>query len=151
MARNLQDEIVVYDVRSHQAHCLNPTAAFVFRHTDGRRTAGEIAALLGTGADEDLVHAALDQLAEAGLLEASPVLASPVPSRREVLRHVCVGAAVLAPTVVSLLVPTPAEAAATCIPADSCNGSNNDQPCYVNNPATECSLYTCKGVRSCTP
>ncbi len=113
-----------------------------------RRTAAEIAALLGPGADESLVHTALDQLAEAGLLEAGP--AAPAPSRREVLRQVGLGAAVLAPAVASLLVPTPAEAAATCIPAGACNGSNNGQSCYISNKDTECSLYTCQGG-SCSP
>lgn len=151
VVRDLAGEVVVYDTGSHRAHCLNSTAAFVFRHADGRRTAAEIAALLGPGAREDLVHAALDQLDGAGLLEAGAALATPVPSRRRVLRQVGVAAAVLAPAVASLLVPAPAEAAATCIPAASCNGSNNGQSCYVSNPATECSLYTCQGAGSCTP
>ncbi len=150
VVRHLRDEVVVYDTRSHQAHCLNSTAAFVFRHSDGRRTAAEIAALLGPGADEGLVHAALDQLSEAGLLEAGPVPAAPAPSRREVLRQVGLGAAVLAPAVASLLVPTAAEAAGTCIPAGACNGSNNGQSCYISNKDTECSLYTCQSG-SCLP
>ena len=58
---------------------------------------------------------------------------------------------VLAPIVASLLVPTPAEAAATCIPVASCTDQNIGQPCYISNPATECSLRTCQGAGSCTP
>ena len=139
-------EVVVYDKERHQAHCLNPTAGFVFRHADGRRTPADIAVLLGPGADESLVRLALDQLAVAGLLERPST-----PSRRDLLRQVGLGAAVLAPAVVSLLVPTPAEAAATCIPAASCSSSNINQPCYNSNPATECSLYTCQGPGSCAP
>lgn len=149
--RDLPDEVVVYDTERHQAHCLNRTAGFVFRHADGRRTVAEIAALLGPGADDGMVHAALDQLTAAGLLEARPAPAAPAPSRREVLRQVGLGAVLLAPVVTSLLVPTPAEAAATCIPAASCTGSNIGQPCYNSNPSTECSLYTCQGAGSCTP
>ena len=155
VVRELAAETIVYDKDHHRAHCLNSTAGFVFRHADGRRTAADIAALLGPGANEDLVRAALDQLDAAGLLEADRGTAAPVPvssarSRREVMRQVGLGAAVLAPAVASLLVPTPAEAAATCIPAASCNGSNNGQACYISNPATECSLYTCQGG-SCLP
>ncbi len=149
VVRDLRDEVVVYDTRSHQAHCLNRTAAFVFRHADGRRTAAQIAVLLGPGADEGLVHAALDQLSEAGLLEAGPAPAAPGPSRREVLRQVGLGAAVLAPAVASLLVPTPAEAAATCIPVGSCPG-NEGRACYNSNPVTECSVNTCQSG-SCLP
>jgi hypothetical protein len=151
VVRELAGEIVVYDTRRHQAHCLNRTAAFVFRHADGRQTTPEIAVLLGPGAEENLVRTALDQLAAAGLLEPSLAPAPPASSRREVLRQVGFGAALLAPVVTSLLVPTPAEAAATCIPAGSCTGSNIGQPCYNSDPATECSLYTCQGTGSCTP
>ncbi len=151
VVRDLRGEVVVYDTRSHQAHCLNATAAFVFRHADGRRTAAEIAAALGPGADEDLVHGALDQLAAAGLLEPVSAHAASAPSRREVLRHVGLGAAVLAPAVASLLVPTPAEAAATCIPAAACTASNIGQPCNNGNPAVECSTFTCQGAGVCSP
>jgi hypothetical protein len=151
VVRDLADEVVVYDKERHQAHCLNRTSAFVFRHADGQRSAADIAALLGPGADEDLVHAALDQLAAAGLLEAGPAPAASPASRRDVLRQVGLGAAALAPAVASLLVPTPAEAAATCIPASGCTASNIGQSCYNSNPATECSLYTCQGPTSCTP
>jgi hypothetical protein len=149
VVRELPDELVVYDRERHQAHCLNRTAALVFRRADGRRTVEEIAALLGPGAGEETVRAALDQLASAGLLDTGRT--PPAPSRREALRRVGLGAAVLAPVVASLLVPTPAEAAATCIPASSCTTGNTGQPCYVSNPATECSLNTCQGAGVCTP
>jgi len=149
--RDLPDEIVVYDSRSHQAHCLNPTAALVFRNADGRRPVAEIAALLGPGADHALVHAALEQLTAAGLLETCPASAAPAPSRRELLRQVGLGAVLLAPVVTSLLVPTPAEAAATCIPAANCNAGNVGQPCYNSNPVTECSLNVCQTGGGCTP
>jgi hypothetical protein len=151
VARDLEGEVVVYDTCSHRAHCLNSTAAFVFRHADGRRTAADIATLLGPVADEDLVGAALGQLDAAGLLQSGPARNVRVTSRRRVLRQVGLGAAALAPAVASLLVPTPAEAAVTCIPAASCSSGNIGQACYNSNPATECSLYTCQGAGVCSP
>jgi hypothetical protein len=151
LVRNLRGEAVVYDTLTHRAHCLNATAAFVFHHADGRRTDAEIAELLGRGAGETLVANALEQLASAGLVELDSAHAESAPSRREVLRQVGLGAAVLAPLVVSLLVPTPAEASATCIPAAACNGSNNGQPCHNGNPAVECVNYTCQGAGVCNP
>jgi hypothetical protein len=149
--RDLPDEVVVYDRECHQAHCLNRTAAFVFRQAGGRRTAAEIAALVRPDAGVGWVHAALDQLAAAGLLDtgseaAASAPAAPAPSRREMLRHFGLGAAVLAPAVASLLVPTPAEAAATCIQASGCNDFNVGQPCYNSNPAAECLSFTCQEV-----
>ena len=150
VVRDVAGETIVYDKDSHRAHCLNSTAAFVFRHADGRRTTEDIAALLGPGASDGLVRSALDQLGAAGLLEPVSAPAASDSSRREVLKRVGLGAAVLAPAVASLLVPTPAEAAATCIPAAGCNASNNGQSCHNGNPATECSLYTCQNG-SCVP
>jgi hypothetical protein len=151
VVRELSDELVVYDTTSHHAHYLNATAAFVFRHANGRRSVRDLAALLPTGgadAGEGLLRSAVEQLAEAGLL-APEAPTGPVRSRREVLRQVGIGAALLAPVVTSLLVPTPAEAAATCIPVTSCTDSNIGQPCWNSNPGTECSTKTCQGATTC--
>ena len=148
---------------SHQAHCLNRTAALVFRNADGRRTVGDLARLLAaeTGAtvDHDVVRATLDRLREASLLEAgadhpgpgvvAPAGTAPADgSRREMMRRVGLGAAALLPVVTSILVPTPAEAANTCIPASSCPG-NTQQPCYNTNPAAECPTQQCIGAGLC--
>ena len=138
VVRDLPGEVVVYDRDSHQAHCLNRTAALVFRNADGRRTVADLARLLAaeTGAtvDGDVVRATIDRLREACLLEAggddldpgavAPAGAGPVDgSRREMMRRVGLGAAALLPLVTSMLVPTPAEAANTCIPAEPCPGN----------------------------
>jgi hypothetical protein len=158
VVRDLPGEIVVYDLASHRAHCLNRTAAFVFRYADGRRTVADLAVALaedvGAAADEAVVHLTLDRLAEAGLLasanvqEPSGALSPTEASRREAIRRVGLGAMVLLPIVTSLLVPTPAEAANTCIPVESCPG-NTQQPCYNSNPATECPTNKCIGFQSC--
>jgi len=141
VVRDLPEETVVYDRLSHQAHCLNRTAAAVFRAADGTRTVEEIAADLDAGsapADEReaAVRLALDELARAGLLDGAAVVA---PSRREVLRRVGIGAALLLPAVVSVLAPTPAEALATCV--DDCAGKTDGTPCS--------SFGTCTGTDTC--
>jgi len=117
VVRDLPEETLVYDRRSHEAHCLNRTAAAVFRAAAGTRSVVVIAAGLDAataGADERgrAVHLALEELGRAGLLEA-PVEGG--KSRREVLRRVGIGAAFLVPAVVSVLVPTAAEALTTCV------------------------------------
>jgi hypothetical protein len=149
--RELGDETVVYDVERHVAHCLNRTAALVLRHADGRRSVADMATALasacGSAVDEGVVRLTLQKLAEARLLEdgggqaeGTPPLAS--PGRREALRRVGLGAALLAPVVTSLLVPTPAEAAATCIPQTACTAAKYGQPCYVL-VQSECASKIC--------
>jgi len=138
LIRELPDELLVYDQEQHRAHCLNRTAAQVFRHADGTRTVGELALLLAPEGDraagESAVEAALARLGEAGLLASAPP--PPGLSRREVVRRVGIGAAILLPAVASIVAPTPAEAAATC--ATSCTGKPDGTPC------------TCFGANPCT-
>jgi hypothetical protein len=146
VVRQIGDETLVYDTRQHHAHCLNQTAALVLRHSDGTRTTGEIAALVGPGADEETVEMALKRLAEAGLLASdyrAPRRAG--TSRREVLRRVGLGAALLAPMVTSLVVPTPAEAV-SCLHEPDC--VNFGDLCYQFNPS-ECGTKECKSPGVC--
>jgi hypothetical protein len=142
VVRELPGETVVYDRDSHEAHCLDRTAAAVFRAADGTRTVEEIAAALGTDAPpaarEPAARAALHALAGAGLLDGP---AGGGPSRREVLRRVGIGAAFLAPVVLSVLAPTPAEALATCV--TDCAG-NQGKAC------TSFGAGTCNGTTTCT-
>ncbi len=135
LVRELPDELIVYDLRRHQAHCLNRTAGLVFRRADGTRTPSEIAAALGADTDpaerEAVVSLALQRLAELGLIDGDlqPVAGDDTPAqadRRDALRRLGVGAALLLPAVVSLLAPTPA-AAASC--TNSCVGQDDGVPC----------------------
>ena len=122
VVHDLPDEVLVYDQRNDQAHCLNQTAALVWRACDGTRTPAEIARRLTATLDqvvsEDLVLLALDQLDKFELLEASgPALGHfSALTRRQMVRTLGIAAAVAVPVVTSIVAPTPAQAA-TCIPA----------------------------------
>jgi hypothetical protein len=145
LIRELPEELVVYDQQRHRAHCLNRTAAAVFRHADGTRTLAELARLLDPAAPspavEGVVTLALARLAEADLLEGP---AAEPPSgegltRREVARRVGIAAAILLPAVATIVAPTPAEAAATCaVGAGACAGKPDGTPCT-------CSVPPCTG------
>jgi hypothetical protein len=138
LIRELPEEVLVYDRENHRAHCLNRTAASVFLRADGTRTVTDLALALAPQAEprarESLVTLALGQLADAGLLADAPV--APGRSRREAVRRIGGGAALLLPAVASIVVPTPAEAAATCV--SSCVGQPDGTPC------------TCSGAPVCT-
>ena len=90
----------------------------------------------------------LARLAEAGLLEGGPAAAG--WSRREVVRRVGIGAAILLPAVASVVAPTPAEAAATC--ATTCASKADGTPCtcFGANPCTAtCVSGACSDGGSC--
>ena len=141
----VEDETVVYDLTRHKAHCLNPTAALVWDNCDGETTIPEItrrlADRLGAGFGDELIGRALDQLEKAHLLEEpieAPARGKPI-SRRELLRRSSLAAGML-PIVVSLVVPTAAIAANTCI-----------QPCIASNACRPTiDLCKCCGPPSCS-
>jgi len=113
---DLPDEVLVYDLDRHRAHCLNSTSALVWRHCDGYTSAREIAERLQRELQapiaEELVWLALRDLERLHLLEDSislpPRLAG--MSRREMVRAFGVAAAVAIPLAVSLISPTAAQA-----------------------------------------
>jgi hypothetical protein len=117
LLQELPDELLIYDQKTHRAHCLNASAASVFRLADGSRSIPEIARAasesLGATIGEDVVWLALEELEENDLLETPLSRDVPRPTRREVL---AVGAAsgaaaVMLPMVLAITAPTPAYAA----------------------------------------
>ena len=147
LVRELEGEVVVYDLDRHEAHCLNPSAAAVFRCCDGRRTIGDLTRglreELGPDVDEQWIGLALEGLDAANLLDRSsrpPVSAS--NGRRDLLRQAGLGAALLLPAIVSMVAPTPAEAAnSNCVPAISCTSTT--QPCRLTSDTDECLVCFC--------
>jgi hypothetical protein len=129
VVRELPEELLVYDLGTHKAVCLNSTAAAVWRLCDGRRTASDIRRSLekssGGSVPEELVWLALEQLGRDRLLDARaarpPALAG--LSRRELMKRVGLAAAVALPAVASIVAPTPAEAS-SCLPSGADCGTS---------------------------
>jgi len=129
VVREFAGELLVYDKKRHEAHCLNSTAALVWKRCDGRTSVTEISRrvakeLTGDGGkpvDERLVWDALDQFRRRHLLEEklevpAGMLIKGVLNRRQVMR--ALGLTIVAlPLVTSLVAPTAAEAAGSCLSA----------------------------------
>lgn len=128
---DLPDEILVYDLDRHKAHCLNHTAALVWRLCDGRTTVSEMARRLSNQLDgpfdQGLVWVALRQLNKLHLLEESILLPPRFAgmSRRQMIRNLGIAAAVTIPLVTSILSPT-AQAAGSCFHAGHACNSGTD-------------------------
>jgi hypothetical protein len=120
------DEVLVYDLKRHKGHCLNSTAALVWRRCDGRTTVEEVAATLqkelSLPAAEAVVWMALDRLARAQLLMARVTVPESRArrTRRELIR--AAGVAFLLPLVESIVAPHAAEAASTTTTANCTGG-----------------------------
>ena len=139
VVQDLRDEVLVYDLKSQKAHCLNPTAAFVWNHCDGQRTPDEIARLMAeewqTPVSEDAVWFALNKLSKADLLQERITLppAQAGMSRRSAVLKLGFGALLAAPVVMSIVTPTAAAAASVppeCVTCTSFGaGANRSNTC----------------------
>jgi Coenzyme PQQ synthesis protein D (PqqD) len=137
----LQDEVLVYDLDRHKVHCLNRTAALVWRRCHGKTEPAEIARSMRRELDstyhENLVWLALRQLAALHLLEPSVFLPPRLErvSRREMIRNLGIAAAVAVPVVTSITAPT-------AVQALSCRHDNAN--CTMH---TDCCSGLCNGVK----
>jgi len=143
IVETLGDELLVYDSDTNRAHSLNAVAAAVWEECDGARSADAVAQAVGVTEDE--VWRALTQLDERGLLEGELPrrLSGPEYSRRQAVRRmglIGASAAFAAPLVKSIVVPTAAQAGA------SCAGIN--QQCGTPGPGTTCDP---SGFAACCP
>jgi len=115
--QEFQDEVLVYDLNSHKAHCLNQTAMLVWNSCNGKNNISEIAELLeehfGQRVDEEVVSLAIDQLLEKDLLLGKVGSGMKERSRREWIKRIGLATAVALPQVASLVAPTSVMASST--------------------------------------
>jgi hypothetical protein len=129
VVRELPEEVLVYDLDTHKAMCLNRTAALVWKNCDGRRDVAAIARALGAEFDapvaEEVVWLALERLSRERLLAervCRPASRASLP-RREVIKKLGLAAAIALPAITAIIAPTAAEAV-TCLPSGaSCTDS----------------------------
>ena len=78
IVEEIHDETMVYDPARNKAFCLNQTAAFVWKHSDGKKTIAEIAEMMAKEisrpVNDQVVWYAPDILAKDGLLAPSEKL-----------------------------------------------------------------------------
>lgn len=126
VVQEASDELLVYDLDTNKAHCLNSTAAAVWKLCDGTRSIEDISRHFVSLSDdklaEDLVWLAVDQLADSDLLQnATANRRFAGMSRRKALKSIGLTAAITLPVVASLVAPQNALAVGSCscvVPAD---------------------------------
>jgi hypothetical protein len=154
--QDLPDEVLVYDLKRHKAHCLNKTAAFIWNHCDGQSTTEEIARMMEqewhAPVNEDAVWFALNKLSKAELLQERIVLpeAKAGMSRRSAMRRLGLGA-LLIPVVMTIVSPTAMAGASVPLACQQCtvfgSGAGRTNTCPPECDATV--LGRCFNNASC--
>lgn len=141
VVQEMPEEVLIYDLDTNKAHCLNDTAAFVWKSCDGKNSVADIAKMFasdkGKPIPEDLVWFAIEQLNDKKLLSSEIATNFKGQNRREVIKKIGLASMIALPIVASLAAPTSVLATASCacvVPADcmtqtgcpninNCNGS----------------------------
>jgi hypothetical protein len=112
VTERVDDDLVVYDEESHQAHCLSGAAVSVWERCDGERSTEEIGR--ESRLAPELVERALDELSRCGLLDEGPFVVHDYSRREAAVRLAKIGgAAFTAPLIYSVVIAS-AAAAASC-------------------------------------
>lgn len=125
IVKEVDGETLVYDLTTDKAHCLNETAARVWKNCDGRKSVSEISEALSvesnTSVKDEVVWLALDQLEKFKLLDEAPARPGFLASmtRRQMVARIGV-AAVALPMIISIVSPAAHAQASTFSPGTCC-------------------------------
>ena len=137
--QELPDEVLVYDLETNKAHCLNQTAAFVWKYCNGANSVADIVSQFeqksGSRVPEDLIWLAIDQLNERNLLEKDLPTKFAGESRRAVLKKIGFASIIALPVIASLTAPTAIMAVGCSGVVTSCIGCDG-RPCNLDGDAT---------------
>lgn len=150
--QEMPEEVLVFDLETNKAHCLNETAAFVWKSCDGSRSAAQIAELFGResgkNVEEEMIWLAIDQLSENNLLEQKIRADFKNQTRREVIKKIGLAAVIALPLVSSLVAPTAARAVACSGVVASC--TNGGVTCNDGTPCSSCTTSPANPVCRCS-
>jgi Coenzyme PQQ synthesis protein D (PqqD) len=117
VVQNFETEVLIYDLTTNKAFCLNESSSLVLQYADGKNSVSEIANLMSqklkTLVTEDLVWLALDQLKKDDLLENCTEIEINFNglNRREIIKKIGFASMVALPLISSVIAPTSAMAA----------------------------------------
>lgn len=145
--QELPEETLVYDVKSNKAHCLNHSAALVWRACNGNNSIADIRRQFesagGGKVTDDFIWLAIDQLNAGGLLDPGIARRFAGHSRRKAIKAIAIGSVAAVPVVSSLVAPSSVYASVSC----GCTA-----PADCSTAAAGClSMTICNGSGVCAP
>jgi len=149
VTQNLKTEVLIYDLKTNQAFCLNETLAKVFNACDGQTPLESLKR--ASHFTDDLIHLALAELEANELLEdyANDHFAG--MSRREVVRRVGLASMIALPLIAGITAPVAADAASgVCATINACIKGNSAPYCPTGCTSTVTVITYASSDGSCT-
>jgi hypothetical protein len=120
VVQELENEVLIYDLKINQAFCLNETSALVFQLCNGKNSVSDLSDLMSRNfkalVTEDFIHLILSELRKNNLLENDdePGHHFEELSRREIVKRVGLTSIIALPLILSIIAPSAAMAASGC-------------------------------------
>lgn len=142
VVQELENEVLIYDLKINKAYCLNETSRFVWQLCDGNNSVSgmsrSLSRKLKTDVGEDLIWLSLDQLKQNNLLEKSDEVEIDFGglNRRQIIRKIGFASLVTLPVIASVVAPNAVSAQslspflASCTADSQCASGN----CSDSNP-----------------
>lgn len=106
-------EILLYDLVTNKAYCLNETSAIVYQACDGRKTIADLKKQ--SNFPDEIIFLALEELRRENLLEENFVSLFDGMSRRQVIKKLGFPSLLVLPVISSVVAPAAAAAQSTCL------------------------------------
>ncbi|MEK7724630.1 MAG: hypothetical protein AAB336_09805 [Acidobacteriota bacterium] len=133
------NELLVYDLITNKAFCLNETAAIVFNACDGKTSFAELNRKHNF--TDELIFLTLDSLSKENLLDEN--FSSPFDKmkRREIIKKIGLATMITLPIISSLVAPTAAAASSLCVSGGANLPPGRSASC--SDSVSECDLLAC--------
>ena len=106
VVREVNNELLIYNLLTNQAFCLNETSAIVYLACDGKTTLEELSRQ--TKFSDDLILLALEGLQKQNLCQGEKIDYFKGVSRREIIRKAGLASMITLPFVASIIAPVSA-------------------------------------------
>ena len=136
VVQEMDNEILIYDLKTDKAFCLNETSALIYQLCDGKRNIPEINRQLNKhlneSVSEELIWLALDNFKKENLLEENEKFEIDFNglNRRQIIKKIGLASLIALPMVSSVVAPSAANAAsglgllfAPCVSSPDCDPS----------------------------
>jgi hypothetical protein len=149
VVRDLNEEVLIYDLVTNKSYCLNKTAAIVYNSCDGKTSFDELKKKHKL--TDDIIYLALDELMKDNLIETDASFGSSFSgvSRRDLIKKIGLTSMIALPVISSIVAPTAAHAQSGCIQNGQPSATTsipNQLPCEDGFPDSSCCAGTAYGA-----
>ena len=146
--QELENEILIFDMLTNKAICLNSTSAMIWQACDGNRNISEISKYLSSKVNkpvsEEIVWLTLELLKNSNLIVNKEEIVFGGLSRREIIRKIGLSSAIALPLISTVIAPTASHAASNGICAAPGGVScTTDADCFNSGTGDTCANNCC--------